>query len=303
MDADRTSALGFPFVIAVLFAVAGMQLGTAFPRADVTSALSSWRLDARQTERLRNLEAARLARLPEAVVIQPLATAFMELNLVVEAEPGKLSADDVARLRQRLSAAVEKLMASHGPEAFVAAGAWLAAKFEDALTAVAGKLESASEPAADWLAAHKDDADVHALRALSSDFIEWALSSGLLQPGRPPDHDAVAVSHVLFLQGWLAFAGSRSVPALSPDEQLLVLKWKVESAQHLPVERKLQLAAALTEADGDYPEPYVRGVLLAAAGRTGDAFAAFLECLTSHTMSRQARDWIVHLRRTEGFFQ
>ncbi|MBI5610586.1 MAG: hypothetical protein HY902_17050 [Deltaproteobacteria bacterium] len=163
----------------------------------------------------------------------------------------------------------------------------------DALRAMAVRygrdVRAAIELAFDPLHAGKQDGQVDqlapglraTLQAIGMPRFE---SAGRLHPAAARVVEAMAAQRMLELGARLP-----ERPHLPSDVQDLVLRFRIEANDALPLERRLQLLAQLAERDPTYPSVYVRGVLLARSGDCGNAIAAWEQAARMRQQAPQAR--------------
>lgn len=278
-----------------LLAVAVLGLLVHLPSRKIDARLEFWRPSAAVSRRLNEVQRERLARLPPESSRTALTTAFMELNLAAaEGEP--LTGERHRWIASRYEREKRAFLGLHGERGYLAVGALLAGHFEGHLLALSKRWAEAEGGEAVLVGPH-DDRDLQALRALSGRFVEKAIHSGLLAPGRSADPDLGLVARCLFLQNWVLGLGIKAPDRrLAVEENALVLKWKVEAAEHLSLNRRIELARKIPLLERSYPATYVVGVLLALEGPPEDAAAAFRECVDSREMGPQAREWLIALR-------
>ena len=290
------------YFVSVLLLALGIAAAIVHtPGFSPSATLEFWRPDAEFRHRLEQFEEQRLQHLPAVSEFEALSAALMELNLASAPGAEPLSARHLNWLNSRFRGEVAAFVAKHGEKGFVALGTYMARNFRGRLKTVAKGLAAAQdESAADWIANHNDDADIHAARALSGQFLEKALGAGILRAGAGTDEDQLLVAGLLWLQRWLQLAGpSARVQALAGDELALVLKWKVEAAEHLPLKRRIELCNVVTDLDPDYPGHFVQGIVYATAGRRAEAEASFTASLQAGEEMPAAEDWLLFLRRQE----
>ncbi len=163
----------------------------------------------------------------------------------------------------------------------------------DALRAMAVRygrdVRAGIELALDPLHAGKQDGQVDrlapglraTLQAIGMDRFEKA---GRLQPAAARVVEAMAAQRMLELGARLP-----DRPHLPADVQDLVLRFRIEANDALPIERRLQLLGQLAERDPTYPSVFVRGVLLARNGDCAGAVAAWDQAVRMRQQAPLAR--------------
>lgn len=109
-------------------------------------------------------------------------------------------------------------------------------------------------------------------------------TAGRLHPAAARVVEAMAAQRVLDLGARLP-----DRPHLPSDVQDLVLRFRIEANDALPVERRLQLLAQLAERDPTYPSVFVRGVLLARHGDCAGAITAWDQAVRMRQQAPLAR--------------
>jgi hypothetical protein len=267
------------------------------PSGKLVARLELWRPGEHQKARLQNHENRRLKKLPAKENFETLSNALMDANLASSplsdvSQKGRQKFDVV------LLNEVQRFLEEEGTWAFAGVGAFLAREFVRRLHGLAQKMEDADEPLSQWLVRHEPDLEVREVRALGGRFLEHAIGAGLMVAARPVDPDLMLVARIMWMENWLAM-GRRFNDKLhlSRDEWSLLLKWKIEAAQHLPLQKKLAHIKTLLGFDPGYPKHLVRGVLMLQAGAEEEATEEFTASLHRDEQPPLAGDWLVFLRR------
>jgi len=304
---DRTSVLALSFAMLALAAAAtATKAGMASPDAE----LSFWRLGPSGHQRFEQIVHKRLDALPPPAEFEPLSHAFMRQNVVgpgstVGASTGRPGAGAGQGLGQAADAArqfgarLAIFLKEKKAPSYMAVGAYLSSQLRVRLESTMVRMAVSGLSAAEWLAANSTSKDVVELRSLAGNFLERAIASGLIKQGTAPDSDTMDVAQALWMEHWMALASGRLGTDVTVFERAVVLKWKVEAAEHLPPDRKLVLLDELAGLDAGYPSHYVRGVLQFAAGRTSAALESFRASLASEPVFDRAASWVVFLRDAE----
>lgn len=284
------------YVIAAALIALGLSAVVFSIPESVVARLDLWRPNSRVVKRLESHEKRRLKKLPASEEFEALASALMDANLAASPISG-LSPIRQQQLNKLLLKQVREFLKKHGGWPYAGVGAFLASRFQQRLEILAGRMATASEPLSEWLSLHEADKDVREVRALSGRFLERAVGSGLLVAGKGPEPDLMLVARTMWLENWLAM-GRRFEENLhlSRDEWALLLKWKIEDAQHLELDRKLAHIETLLRFEPGYPQHLARGVLMVQAGFPEDAVREFRESLIRKERPRVAGDWLVFLR-------
>ncbi|MBM4356124.1 MAG: hypothetical protein FJ109_20420 [Deltaproteobacteria bacterium] len=284
-------------VTALLLAAGGAGVWGNSPPEIPSGRLDWWRPAPQAALDLDRAMRERLEELPPEAEWRVFVDTWMSANLLAE-NPVKASGPDASRTNREALARLKAFRAGHTDSQYVALGAYLSLRFEDALARLAEGLAAAEGGALEWLAAHQSQDEVRTVRALSGAFPEVALSSGILRPAVRPDPDRLRVARLLWFERWLLAGGLSPLPGvMSSAERSLVLRWKVEDSEHLSGERRLELLPEAARHGPGYPERLVAGVLLYREGRTQEARQAFLESLAEDEADRQAAAWLLAMRR------
>jgi hypothetical protein len=261
--------------------------------------LTYWRLSQRDTQDLESLEAGRLASRQDSVAARELEQRFRDyhrtlLTLRSDDQKGQGAAEE------HLHVALKTFLETSNPTAFLAEGARLSKEFRRGLLLLEAEIEASQLAPSVWLSSSPDSPALGEIRELSGTFLEHALSSGLLTVDPDSRRDRTWVASTLWLERWLGMVGP-TMPdvSMSPLERRLVRAWKVEAAEHLSVERKLQILDEVRQIAPSYPANFVAGALLTRAGRVNDARDVFLHCVQTGEERGRAAVWLKHLPARE----
>lgn len=267
------------------------------PSGTLVARLDLWRPGDHQQARLQHHEDRRLKKLPARENFEALSNALMDANLA-SSPLSELSEKGRQKFDAVLLGEVQGFLETEGIWAFAAVGAFLAKEFARRLDGLAQKMADADEPLSEWLVRHEADHEVREVRALGGRFLEHAIGAGLVVAGRPVDPDSMLVARVMWMENWLAMGRRYNDKLhLSRDEWTLLLKWKIEAAQHLPLDKKMAHIKTLLGFDPGYPKHLVRGVLMLQAGAEEEAAEEFTASLHRNERPPVAGDWLVFLRR------
>jgi hypothetical protein len=276
----------------LVLAVAAVASTARYQEPD--GALDFWRPGTEGEAHLERLWQQRLALLPPPERFEGLSHALMRLNLAVMGPAA--DARDVRDLSARLGREVDAFLSSQGSDAYLAVGTYLAREFATRLDKVVGQMAGSGQDPDDWLRANAGQEDVRALVALAGDYMTRARASGLVSRGGGLDRDQVLLARLMWVENWMNAASGRLGTDVTEFERGVVLKWKVEAAAHLGIERKLALLAEVHELDPEYPAFFVKGILEVGAGMQPEALVSFRRSLESERLRQRTTAWVVFLR-------
>jgi hypothetical protein len=253
--------------------------------------LQAWQSDEAELSDMRRRIQALLRRYPQAEAPEQALRGEFALWLAQEATQGQLAVEHDFDARMHLARAEEQarqLVIAQGQDALQAAAARFGLEVREALEELlrglpaghAGLASPDTQKPSDRL----DQIAPGMRAALTGTGIERQLHGGALVPAAQLVVEALAAQRILSL-------GSRVTPrpALPSDVQALLLRWRVEAHEGLPVERRAQLLAQLEAADPGYPSDFTAGVWAARGGDCQAAVAAWQRSLARRQMSVQAR--------------
>lgn len=277
------------FMAAALLILAGAALFTSGGDVDLSTALDLWRPGPELRREIFDLAGQRAAYLPpDDPEFLSLAAAY---SRALEERYGQGSHQALGEAEARFREQAAAFIRTRGPQAYAAAGQLLAWEFLKALT-LAWQARG-GEHLGKWLAANPDNPAAKKLRLSGGEFPERALASGLLPAEGPLDPDRMLVAGILWLGHWLdAGRGGFAEPGLSRAEELLLLKWKIEDAAHLPAGRKAELVRAVMEMDPEYPGDYMLGILALMRQDAEEAEEHFRAALEQDELPRRSAAWL-----------
>jgi len=291
MKGQNASAIA---IATAMVALAVLATAAHLPRFEAHARLDHWRPTRSLSIVMHNLQRRRLARLPPAESYREMVDSFMHLNLALSPGAEPRGADHLKWLETRHKVLTRGFVDRHGIQAYLAVGTHLSVHFVRHLRALAGWAPGALVTGGDT-GPHREA--LRAVRALSGAFLEKAANSGLLRVDGKTDQDRMVVARLLWLENWLLISGrDLRTRLLTAAERAVVVKWKVEAGDHLPLERRLALVPLALKLDRTYPADYVEGVLLALDGRPRASAEAFRRSISNGRMRRLAREWLVLLR-------
>jgi hypothetical protein len=271
---DRNTLLIF-FGLALLGVVTSALL-LATLRGTITNPWAEFQLWAPRIAELREQEAHdRLAI--EDFDISPADQALL-LALAafhtVEVTAGPSPQNEAhAEASEKLQALVESYVIEHGPERYARVGLLARTRFLEAL-AEASEIAAERDITLVTLAEnHPDEEVVRRIRNLSGDFIHWGTRAGLVDNIGSTGDVQLFIAATLYKVRWLQRAEG-VVPLeghLSPLERRALLAYRVELQPGLDLDNRLRLLRDLKEMDPAYPAHVMEIVILAKAGKTGDA--------------------------------
>ena len=276
-------------------AAAALWTGSSPPEMD--GSLNNWRPEPAVRARLEQIRESRLTGATAPAEAVEALTAAWEAANSAPWSPGPGARHRVRQAEQRYRTEVANFIAAHGVPAYAAVGEGLADAFVAALVALTDA-EGEGSGIAIWLAGHPDHPVAARLRALSGEFPERALSSGLLPPVEPPDQDHLLVARVLWTTHWFEMA-RRGLAAemMAPEERLLLRLWKLEAATHLSWQRRQAVLNEVRAAAPDYPADFVLGILAVREGRDAEARAAFTAAREAGYRPALMQRWLSWLSR------
>ncbi len=256
--------------------------------------LTYWRLSHGDIQELESLEARRISSGQDAIAPE-LERKFRQyhttsLTLRPDDRKARQAAED--QLQDSLRTCLE----TSSPSAHLAQGARLSRLFRSQLLLLEAELEASHQAPSVWLSSSPDSTALREVRELSGMFLEHALSSGLVKVDSESRSDRLWVASTLWLERWLGMVGPTMADVhMSPLERRLVKAWKVEAAEHLTVERRLQILDEVRRVAPSYPASFVAGAVLTRAGRVDDARDAFRHCIQTGEERKRAAIWLKHL--------
>ena len=280
----------------VMAGLAGGAIAVHQTRLPGRAVLEYWRPDDAQHRELRHLVRERITQLPSKTEYGELLDRYVRMQW----ESVTL---DRQEFRQRLAQQSEELhelavifIKQHGWDAYLAVGTMLSERVYRALIELSRDLVEQGKPLQDWLAEHSDNKQLRVLRSLGGRFLERAVTAGLVTHSQPLDGDRMLVARQIWLEHWVTIGGSRDGKPLSDLERGMVLRWKVEDAQHLDLGRRLQLIDAVEQVDPHYPGLFVAAILHLREGNQEQAIEYLQECVTHNEEAVLAADWLVAIR-------
>jgi hypothetical protein len=290
-------ALATTTVALWLLLVAGLSLVVHQEVSPPTLGLDFWRPDQHELSTLQATLKARLEAVPDRSIYQPLVDAMVRRNQAGAGLDQLEYQQGLILLEREVASQARQFSARHGVGAYLAVGTLLSEQLYRDLALVGAALYEQQMPLQDWLAARPDDPVLLRLRGVSGQFLERAVSAGLLGHQRAPERDRLLVARTLWMEHFALVAGLQPEAVLDPVETRLTLRWKIEAADHLEPARRQQLLSVATARLPGYPGRYVGAVLALKEGDEAGALNLFLECLDAGEEVERAHAWVLSLRR------
>ena len=293
---EKTQAVVLALLL--LLVAAGGALAN-WPRVDPGMRLTLWKDSPSAFEALKRLETQRLERLPAPSEFQGLVLKFFQFNQFVAGPAGRDSGKRKV-VHDRFQKERVRFVEAYSEDAYVAVGAYLAQEFSRYLAQLQETIVDSGEMPAVWLTRNADHELVEALRALSADFLEKAIPSGLIRSGAPLEEGELWVVRTMWMQNWLLHGGRELLGrAFTRVEARTVLAWKIEAAQHIDLPRRLQLLEQMPQIDPEYPVDYVAGVLLAQEGDFEKARERLMASYEADEFPDGCRTWLLFIKREQ----
>lgn len=170
--------------------------------------------------------------------------------------------------RDEMMSAASVFAATNGIMAYMAVGYREYEKFHTALTKVLKAANKTGIPAVRYIYGHQNNIWVHTLATVAGDFLEHAITNGLVSHNMKQSDYLVAQS--LFLYRWTGFLGLTQKEAahyLPPSTISTGLGWLAERGTDVPYIKKMLLLHMLEAVEPAYPSGKVRMLLLIRAGK------------------------------------
>lgn len=291
---------GYAAVVAALGLVGVFMPRTEpIPRPDFT--LEGWRADPALLEPGHAHDDALIATHPltddNAETVRALMDALLALG-PVEAKTGGRSDDPTYQLAtEKVLNAANTYWFANGEDAYRARAAQIADASVEILVATLNQASADHLPVLRWLDAHADHRLAVRLRAYTGNFIENAVSWGLVTRTNALAGDNPELARIHFkLRFFLFVAELKSYKLLLYTEELRALwHWRMEGDLTLPMTQRRQVGEWLQELEPDYPVHRTLGFLLARRGELLPAIVEHRLALLEAPFDRRLQDNLTYL--------
>ena len=207
--------------------------------------------------------------------------AFLVFGRIERQTAGHPKNPQYMKASQTLINAMNQYWFKRGEEAYRALGIRMADQFVRTVVTALAKASQQKKSILAWISDHPQHALVQSLHAHTGDFLEHAVSWGLINSKNELAGGNTALLRLFFNQRWFRFVTEiKDYTLLMSLEELKALwRWKIEGDRVLSMSDRAQISRNLKNIEPTYPTFEVLGALFAKRGYYREALMMYREAL------------------------
>ncbi len=291
MNASRTAVGAGYAAVCLAIGVVGMTLPRAASHPEPDWELHGWKPDPAQLAAAKAADQALVDEYPLEDDVGPQMTALFALGRAEVSAKGDIGDPTYLEATKTANAAMIKLWFSRGKEAYLALGVYAGRAFAEAVSDVLQRAREDRMPVLAWLRAYAGTPPAQRLRNFGGNFVENAVSWGLITPDNQLAGGTDDLIRIHFKVRWCRFVTDITdyTFLMHPEELRALWRWRLEGDLTLPMEQRRRVGTWLRRIEPDYPIYETLGAVYARRGRYRKALALYREALLDAPFDRKLR--------------